>query len=122
MIAQIIRRGDILIVDFNPVRGHEQNGLRPAAILSSDLMNKSPLGLVMVVPGTTKARRNSSGVVVPNHLEVAPSTINGLDFTTFFMGEQLRSVSVDRLGKKLGILTTEELNRLSDIEIMLLDL
>lgn len=120
--SYIVRRGDILIVDFNPIRGHEQNGFRPAAVLSSDRMNSGPLGLVMVVPGTTSARRNSSGIIVPNHLEVAPTPINGLNFTTYFMGEQLRSVSVERLGKKLGNLTAEELYRLGDIEIMLLDL
>lgn len=117
-----VRRGDILIVNFNPVRGHEQNGLRPAAVLSSDRLNSGSLGLVMVVPGTTSARRNSAGIIVPNHLEVPPTAVNGLDFTTYFMGEQLRSVSVDRLGRRLGNLTAEELNQLRDIEIMLLDL
>lgn len=110
------------MVDFNPHRGREQSGFRPAAVLSSDRLNRGPLGLVMVVPGTTSARRNSAGIIVPNHLEVPPTAVNGLDLTTYFMGEQLRSVSVDRLGKRLGNLTADELYQLGDIEIMLLDL
>ena len=122
MSTQIIRRGDILFIDFNPVRGREQSGFRPAAILSSDEMNKSPLGLVMVVPGTTTARRNKFGVLVPNHLEVLPTTTNGLNSATYFMCEQLRSVSLDRLKNKLGFLTDDELDSLSEIAILLLDL
>src|SRR5207302_5847205 len=49
-------RGEIWRVDFEPVRGHEQGRVRPALIVSSDIYNHGPAGLVTVVPMTTKGR------------------------------------------------------------------
>ena len=43
------RRGDIITVDLNPVRGHEQSGLRPALIISGDNFN-ARTGLVIICP------------------------------------------------------------------------
>ncbi len=39
-------RGDIWLVDRNPVRGHEQAGVRPPLILSVDALNAGPAGLM----------------------------------------------------------------------------
>ena len=73
-----IKRGDIWIVDFDPTEGREQEGKRPAVVLSSDAMDTKLIELAYVVPGTTRDRN------VPNHIRVDPSPENGLDQTTFF--------------------------------------
>lgn len=49
------KQGDIIIMDFNPQSGHEQNGRRPALILSNDILNQhSSLALVCPITNTNK--------------------------------------------------------------------
>lgn len=122
MVLKTMKRGDIWVVDFDPATGHEQKGHRPAAVMSSDRIDIVSLGLAFVVPGTKTARTDSAGRPLPNHLCVNPTSQNGLIYPTFFMGEQLRSVSVERFIKRMGALTQDELYELEDIEIMLLGL
>ena len=123
MVAHNINRGDIFYVDFEPRSGHEQGEVRPAVIVSSDAMNTEVLELAIVIPSTRKARLDSKGRLVPNHLKVDPTPQNGLTDTSYFMGEQVRTISTDRIsGKKIGRLTDAEMFELEDILIMLLDL
>src|SRR5438128_11466126 len=51
MVAPI--RGEVWLIDLNPVRGHEQAGRRPALVVSDDLFNQGPAGLVIVLPITS---------------------------------------------------------------------
>ncbi len=39
--AYIPRQGDIIFLDFNPTKGHEQKGYRPAVVVSNDIFNKN---------------------------------------------------------------------------------
>jgi mRNA interferase MazF len=117
-----LKRGQVWNVDFDPAAGHEQQGVRPAVVMSSDLMDTAAIGLAFVIPGTKTARTDTSGRPLPNHLLVAPNALNGLSYPTYFMGEQLRSVSIERFLNRLGALTNEQLYELEDITIMLLDL
>ncbi|MBI2025266.1 endoribonuclease MazF [Candidatus Kaiserbacteria bacterium] len=48
-------RGDIVWLDFNHVRGHEQSGRRPALVLSPRAYNKKS-GLALVCPITSHAK------------------------------------------------------------------
>lgn len=115
MTEAAIRRGDIWLVDFgNPV-GREQGFTRPSAVVSADEMNSMGIGLVYVIPATSKARiRKATGRVVPNHHAVEPSPENGLTTVTYFMCEQLRSISTDsdRLVRRLGRLTGEDMGEI----------
>ncbi|MCK5624891.1 type II toxin-antitoxin system PemK/MazF family toxin [Candidatus Pacearchaeota archaeon] len=46
----MISRGDIVIVDFEPVRGSEQGGIRPAIVIQNNLYNKySPVIIVAAI-------------------------------------------------------------------------
>jgi mRNA-degrading endonuclease toxin of MazEF toxin-antitoxin module len=42
--------GEIWLVDLNPTQGHEQAGIRPAVVISTDLLNHGPADLVIVAP------------------------------------------------------------------------
>ncbi len=55
-------RGEVWMVDLDPTRGHEQRGTRPALVVSVDLFNASPAGLVVVLPITSKAKNIRSHV------------------------------------------------------------
>ncbi|MDX2212140.1 MAG: type II toxin-antitoxin system PemK/MazF family toxin [Oculatellaceae cyanobacterium bins.114] len=46
-MAQLVR-GQVWLADLNPVKGHEQAGKRPCLIISVDLFNQGPAGLVVV--------------------------------------------------------------------------
>jgi mRNA-degrading endonuclease toxin of MazEF toxin-antitoxin module len=49
-------RGEIWMIDLNPKRGREQKGIRPCLIVSTDAMNRSEFGTVILCPITTTER------------------------------------------------------------------
>jgi mRNA interferase MazF len=116
VLAKTINRGDIWLVNFDPTAGREQKGTRPAVVVSSNEMDSSIIELAFVMPGTTRNRS------LPNHITVHPSAVNKLKETTYFMAEQLRSVSIDRFEQQLGILSDKELFDIEEVLILLLDL
>ncbi|MCC7439098.1 MAG: type II toxin-antitoxin system PemK/MazF family toxin [Armatimonadetes bacterium] len=111
----MIHRGDVWLCDFNPTRGHEQAGLRPALVLSTEQFNCTPLGLVFVAPMTTK-QRNS-----PFHIHIAPPE-GGVRQDSFIMSEQVRVISTDRLTAHWGSVETETLVSVARILSMILQL
>ncbi|MEW6219536.1 MAG: type II toxin-antitoxin system PemK/MazF family toxin [Thermodesulfobacteriota bacterium] len=58
------KRGEVIMVDFEPVRGHEQGGHRPALVLSADDYNRI-VGLAVVVPITSQAKDYPFEVRIP---------------------------------------------------------
>lgn len=56
MVGKYIpKQGDIVYLDFNPVKGHEQAGLRPAIVLSSLIFNKNTkMAIVCPITSNTK--------------------------------------------------------------------
>jgi mRNA interferase MazF len=89
------RRGEIWLVDLNPVVGHEQAGTRPALIVSVDEFNHGPADLVTLLPITSRARNLVSRVRVP-------AGEGGLAVDSYIKCEEVRTVSRDRLGRRLG--------------------
>ena len=88
-------RGEVWLADLNPVRGHEQAGRRPALIVSDDLFNRGPAGLVIVLPITSTVRR------IPSHVEVVPPE-GGLKVRSAVLCDGVRSISTDRLHTRWG--------------------
>jgi mRNA interferase MazF len=99
------QQGDVFWADPDPTRGTEQAKPRPFAIVSVDQLNQARLGLSLAVPLT----RTDFGSSL--HLTISPPE-GGLKEQSFAMPEQLRSVSHERLTRRLGNLrpaTMEEL-------------
>ena len=96
-----MRRGDICVVDLDPVRGSETDKRRPAVIVSNDGANLTATrlgrGVVTVVPLTTSTER-----VYPFQV-LLPSTATGLDRDSKAQAEQVRSIDVERVGPTVGI-------------------
>jgi len=109
------RRGEVWNIGFDPTRGHEQAGVRPALILSVDGFNTSGAKLVTVLPITSKPR------AVRTRVEVHPPE-GGLIVASYVIAEQTRTVSTDRLIKSLGAVSETTMARVSDIVRMLLGL
>jgi len=96
------KRGDIWLGDLDPVRGHEQSGTRPLLVVSDDLFNTGPAGLVITVP-LTKIEKGTD-----YHVQVDPPE-GGLRVRSFIKCEEIRSISVLRLRKRWGEVTEETL-------------
>lgn len=97
-----ILRGDILWADLNPIRGREQAGLRPVLVLSEDVFNENS-GTVIAVAITSQPQRAG----FPLTYELVGS---GLPKPSWVKINQIRTLSVERLGKKIGKVRPEELD------------
>ena len=97
-----ILRGDIMWADLNPVKGREQAGLRPVLVLSEDIFNKHS-GTVIAVAITIQPQRAG----FPLTYELVGS---GLPKPSWVKISQIRTLSVERLGKKIGKVRPEELD------------
>lgn len=87
-------RGEIWLVNFSPVEGSEQDGLRPALVVSRDELNRT--GLCMVVPGTTVYKKRPGRVAVP-------AGHGGLPEETYLLCDQLRTVAAVRFRRRYGV-------------------
>jgi mRNA interferase MazF len=107
-----VRRGDIYLVSLEPVRGSESNKTRPAVIVSNDAANRTAdrtgRGVVTVVPVTSNVSR-----VYPFQA-VLPAGETGLAADSKAQAEQVRSVSVERLGRRVGQLSSGTLDKLDN--------
>lgn len=105
-----IRRGDIYFVNLNPVKGREQAGRRPVAVLSIDAINSLPL-VVTVVVGTSGDNISRD---YPTNIRVAASE-TGLPKETVFLGFQIRSLDAARFSKEpAGQLPEKAMNELEN--------
>lgn len=66
-------RGEIWMIDLNPKTGREQKGVRPCLIVSTDALNRSRFGTVVVCPITTTERPKFKWRIglVPSNLRIA---------------------------------------------------
>ena len=101
------RRGEIWSVDFDPTRGHEQAGRRPALVLSVDEFNLGPADLVIVIPMTSRRRG------IPSHIRIDPPE-GGLTRPSAVLCEAVRSVSKSRLARPWGRVSATSLERVED--------
>lgn len=89
------RRGDLWDVDFGTPVGHEQGFRRPSIVISSDEWNTHAATCV-VVPLTRNLSR------LPTRTELEPTESNGLAEASYARAEDVRSVSRDRLVRRIG--------------------
>lgn len=108
-------RGEVWQVQFSPTRGREQEGSRPAMIISVDKFNHGPAELVIAIPLTRTHRRIASHVLVPKGEA-------GLESDSYIMVEAVRSVSKERLLRYRGDLTYPRIEEVERILKVLLKL
>jgi mRNA interferase MazF len=115
-----MRRGEIWQVDLDPAVGSEANKRRPAVIVSNDRANATAerlgRGVVTVVPVTSNTAK-----VYPFQVFLAATT-SGLRVDSKAQGEQIRSVSAERLSQRLGQVSNAELTELDAALRLHLDL
>jgi mRNA interferase MazF len=98
-----ILRGEIRWADLNPVQGHEQAGRRPVLIISHDVFNERS-GTVIAVALTSRPQR--AGFPLTFELQV-----KGLPKKSWVKVSQIRTLAVERIGARLGLAGSEELEQ-----------
>jgi len=88
-------RGEIWTVDLDPTRGREQSGKRPALVVSADLFNAGPAGLVVVLPLTTVDKH------IRSHVSIQPPE-GGVKRASYIKCEDIRCVAKERLSQRWG--------------------
>lgn len=96
-----ILRGDIRWADLNPTRGQEQSGFRPVLILSHDIFNERS-GTVIAVAITSQPQRAGFPLTLELQAEDLPKR-------SWVKISQIRTISVEKIGKRLGKAAPEEL-------------
>ena len=99
------KQGEIILTDFDPIRGHEQSGYRPALVVSNTVFNTAS-NLILVCPVTNTNRKKAMDI-----------PLKGTKTTGYVLCEQIRAVDLfDRGYKQTGdILPEETLLRVTDI-------
>ncbi|HVE69983.1 MAG TPA: type II toxin-antitoxin system PemK/MazF family toxin [Thermoanaerobaculia bacterium] len=99
-----ILRGEIYWAELSPTVGHEQAGKRPVAILSHDIFNERSR---IVIAAAITSQEPAAGF--PLTLEI---TTVKLPKRSWVRIGQVRTLSVERLGSRLGRIAPEELDRI----------
>jgi mRNA interferase MazF len=107
-----MRRGEVRLVDLDPVRGSEASKRRPAVLVSNDRANATAArlgrGVVTVVPVTSNISR-----VFPFQA-LLPADRTGLAVDSKAQAEQVRAVAVERIGPVLGQVPLDLMSELDD--------
>ncbi len=92
-----IRRGQIWLVNWTPGRGSEQWGKRPALVIQTDAAN-----LNLRYPNTIVLAISTKGLPVATHVRIEAGKETGLTEISYLKGEQIPTISKERLEICLG--------------------
>lgn len=108
----VVLRGDIRIVDFDPVRGSEASKQRPAVVVSNDGANTTASrlnrGVITVVPVTSNVAR-----IYPFQV-LLPASECGLARNSKAQAEQVRALSIERVGRRIGQIPASVMSEIED--------
>lgn len=107
MVNIDIKREDIVLVDFEPVKGSEQGGVRPALIIQNNIYNKySPT--TIVAPMTSKLYSKE----YPTNVHLSKLDSN-LDKESTILLNQIKTIDKSRIKKRISILAIELMNKVN---------
>lgn len=113
-------RGEVRVVDLEPARGNEAGKRRPSVVVSNDDSNETVArlgrGMVTMVPLTTNVERVYSFQVLLSSDET------GLRADSKAATEQIRGVTLERIGPVLGHLGWSSMTAVDDAIRLHLDL
>lgn len=112
--ARLIWRGELHDVDLGQPIGHGAAFVRPAVVISADVLNNGPGGLVALVPVST------NGYGLRSHVELQAG--GGLERVSYARCDQLRFVSAKRLIRCRGTVSPAELGAVERALRFVLDL
>ena len=96
-----LRRGDIILANLEPIKGHEQGGIRPVLIIQDDRFNKFSQTII-IAPITSKIYTQE----FPQNVEVKPDK-SKLKLKSTILLNQIRTIDKSRIIKKISSLDRE---------------
>lgn len=106
MTSYIPKKGDFVVLTFDPQSGHEQKGRRPALIVSNDLFNQHT-GLAIACP-ITNTNRN-----IPFHVKIP----EGTSLTGFIMVDQVKSI--DYVARNIKLIESAPIELINEVQAIL---
>jgi len=100
----LAQRGDVWLVNWNPARGSEQAGKRPALIIQNDVGNEYASTTIVAAISTTIRSYPMNVLLEPPE--------GGLAKPSIVKTSQILTVSKERLEKKLGAITPEKMQEI----------
>ncbi len=100
-----MKQAEIWEMYFNPVKGSEQSGRRPAVIISGNVLNDN-LNIVIVCPLTTKIKAFKGNIILQ------PNSKNNLLKESEILTFHVHSVSKERLKQKIGVISKKDLQQI----------
>ncbi|MFA7707569.1 MAG: type II toxin-antitoxin system PemK/MazF family toxin [Candidatus Pacearchaeota archaeon] len=93
-----VERGDIFLVNLEPIRGHEQGGVRPCLIIQNDEGNRhSPLTIIAPLTSKLFSREFATNVFISKQ-------DSNLDKDSTIMFNQIRTIDKRKITKKISSL------------------
>ena len=105
----LIKKFDVLLVNFNPARGTMPGKIRPAIVIQTNSLNKVGHPSTLVIPISSKAYQNTSIL----RIKIEASSSNGLDKISFAVLDQLTAIDNSKIKQRIG-----ELDLISKSDIM----
>ena len=101
----LLLRGQIYVADLNPVRGHEQAGVRPVLVLSGSASNASSnMAIILPMTGSRPRVRFPYAMRIQSVAMRQPSWV---------LPRQIRAVSDERMQAYVGRVSNAELKRVA---------
>lgn len=110
-----MKRGDIVLVNFDPTVGHEIKKRRPALVISNNIANERS-NLITVLPMTSKKLDRIF------RTEVLVEKTSGLTKPSKILASQIRTIDKARISKVMGRLSPKLMAAVDEIIIIHLDL
>lgn len=107
------KRGEVWYVDFDPSVGKEQRKKRPAVVVSVAAVGRLPLRIVVPI---TSTMRDDAVWLVP----LKASASNGLGNDSSADAFQVKSVSLERFDRRIGVLSADEVKEITAAVVLCL--
>jgi len=104
LINKILQK-EIYLVDLSPIKGKEQKGKRPVVVVSGNTMNEN-FGVCIVCPISSRIKNYTGSI------KLEKNNINKLDENSEILAFQIRTISKERIIKKIGEISDEQLKEI----------
>ncbi len=104
-----MKQSEIWLIDLDPTKGAEIQKKRPAVIINDNALGKLPLKVIVPITDWKEHYK-----IAPWMVKIKPNKTNGLSKDSSFDCFQVRSLSQDRLIKKIGHINDETLTEIKN--------
>ena len=107
MVKINIKRGDVVLVNLDPVVGSEQGKIRPVLIIQNNISNEySPITIIAPITSKIYSKEFPTNVFLPKK-------DSGLDKDSTILLNQIRTIDKSRISKRLSAVNEQIMKRVN---------